>query len=114
MSKKTIDERLQELQTDVKKILQILDPKGKVSSQATLSNDEPTMSIKEVANFLRLDESIILEKCRSREIPTIKQGKLTRIKKMDMINWIRKRKGAEPGSIDDYVNRYLDNHPLRG
>lgn len=114
MRKKTIDERLQELQADVRKILHLLDPKAKASSGAPPTDDEHLMTTKEVADFLRLDEAIILEKCRVGEIPTVKRGKSTRIKKMDMITWMRKRKRMEPGSIEDYVNRYLDDHPLKG
>ena len=114
MSKKTFGQMLQELHEDVRRILQILDTEGKISSRAPISDDEHTMSTKEVANFLRLDEAIILEKCRSGEIPSIKQGKTTRMKKMDMITWMKERKATESGSIEDYVNRYLDDHPLKG
>lgn len=114
MSKKAIDELLRELQEDVKKILQILDPDGKTSIGVPLSSEENMMSTKEVANFLRLDESIILEKCDLGEIPTIKQGKSIRIDKMDLFAWMRKQKGTELGSIEDYVNRYIDDHPLKG
>jgi len=114
MRKKTIDQRLQELQTDVKKILEILSQGAKSVSFDTPGIDQETIiNIKEAADFLQMGRDAIIEKCQKGEIPYVKQGKLMKIKRMDLIEWIRNKNEAEEGSIDDYVNRYLSKHPLK-
>ena len=115
MRKKTIDQRLQELQDDVKKILAIIDPDGKTpSSDSDEDNQEAMMTIKAVADFLRMEVSAIVGKCENGEMPYTKQGKSIKIKRADLIGWIRKRKDSDEGSVENYVNRYLDKHPLKG
>jgi len=96
MGKKTVEQRLQELQIDVKKILEILSEGAKKASPDSLDADqEATMSIKEAADFLQMEVTAIVEKCQKGEIPYAKDGRLMTIKKLDLIAWVRDRKGTE-------------------
>jgi len=72
------------------------------------------MSLNEVAKFLRLEKHIIYAKCGNGEIPFFRVGKLYKFKKSELQQWLKEQGLKKAMDVDDYVNRYLQTHILKG
>lgn len=76
--------------------------------------DEYPMTVKEAAAFLRMEEPWIRERCKKGSLPFVKTGKQLRFKKEELMAWVQAQDKEAEGSVDDYVNRYLQNNQIRG
>lgn len=76
--------------------------------------EETIMSAKDLADFLKMDISLIYSKSAKGEIPHIKLGKLYKFKKSEILEWIKRQEKSSVFSVDDYVERYLQTNSLRG
>lgn len=65
------------------------------------------MSVKELADFLRLDANTIYSKCAKGEMPHFKMGKLLKFKKSEILDWVKGLENGSDCSVDEYVNRYM-------
>ena len=52
--------------------------------------------------------------CNKGEIPFLRVGKLYKFKKADVLKWMEKDKGQKIVDVDEYVNKYLQTHVLKG
>jgi excisionase family DNA binding protein len=115
MSDKLIERKLEELHRDLQHLTNMVEKIYKFLSLAP--NNEPEehlMTVKEVAAFLRMEEALIYEKCKRGDLPCIKKGKQLRFKKVELIAWMQNQESEREGSVDDFVNRYLQNRQLKG
>jgi excisionase family DNA binding protein len=76
--------------------------------------DKVIMSVKQVAQFLGVVINIIYVKCAKGDIPYFKIGKQYRFKKEDILNWVKEQNECPEFCVDDYVNKYMLKHVLKG
>ena len=72
------------------------------------------MNVKDVARFLKVETTVVYAACNKGEIPFLKVGKLYKFKKADVLKWLYKDKGNKLIDGDEYVNKYLQKHILKG
>jgi len=77
-------------------------------------SDEYPMTVKEAAAFLRMEEPWIRERCKEGKLPFVKKGKQLKFKKDELLAWMQAQDKDDEGSVDSYVNRYLQKNQLRG
>lgn len=107
------DQRLEKLDNDLQQIkimlVEILN-----HQKQPLQEQDSIMSLNEVAEFLGLEKHIIYAKCGSGEIPFFRVGKLYKFKKSELQQWLKEQGLKKALDVDDYVNRYLQTHILKG
>jgi excisionase family DNA binding protein len=69
---------------------------------------------KEVAELLHIDIDTIYLRCKNKELPHFRAGKLYRFRKADILEWRDAQKKLSKVSVDDYVDTYLQKHALKG
>jgi excisionase family DNA binding protein len=115
MRELNIEQRLIQIDENIAVIKQILETLiAKPVTQPAINNDKAIMSVKQVAQLLGVDINIIYTKCAKGDIPYFKIGKQYRFKKEDILNWVKKQNECSEFSVDDYVNRYMQKHILKG
>ena len=72
------------------------------------------MSVKDVANLVKSDIAVVYAACKRNELPHIRLGKLYKFRKAEVLQWMESQTGKPDSSVDDYVNRYLQKHVLKG
>jgi excisionase family DNA binding protein len=72
------------------------------------------MSVKQVAQYLGLDANVIYAKCARGDIPYFKIGKQYRFKINDIQQWIQEKREEPKILIDDFVDRYMQSHIMKG
>ncbi|HUS02481.1 MAG TPA: helix-turn-helix domain-containing protein [Chitinophagaceae bacterium] len=109
----TIDERLGQIENDVKQIKIML--KNILSNYAqSESKGENLLNVKDVSSFLKVDNNFIYSACSKGELPFIKIGKSYRFKKEDILKWMERCQDKKGIIIDDYVTSYLQKNIFRG
>jgi excisionase family DNA binding protein len=115
MNAKPIAKTLDELKADVKYMTGVLEKICKVLEVKNIEREkEDLMTLKEVANLIKMDESTIVNKCNKGEMPFLKKGKGYKFRKSELMDWMQKNDTEMLGSIDEYVSRYLQENPLKG
>lgn len=115
MRELNIEQRLNQLDENVAAIKRMLEELlNKQAIQSLDKENNEIMSVKQVAQFLGLDPNIIYTKCSKGDIPYFKIGKQYRFKRQDIIKWIGEQKELPTFSVDDYVNKYMQTHQLKG
>jgi excisionase family DNA binding protein len=114
MRELNIEQRLGSIENDVAAIKRMLEELLSRSAQAVISDENGIMSVKQVAQFLGLDVNIIYLKCSKGDIPYFKLGRQYRFKKSEILKWIKEQKEHPDISVDDYVDRYMQTHVLKG
>ena len=110
---RTVEERLQQIEKDVSQIKLML-INFSSDFKKTESKEESLLNVKDVSSFLKVDSSIIYAACSKGELRFIKIGKSYKFKKEDILNWIENGRDKVVINVDEYVNRYLQRHTLRG
>jgi len=115
MRELSIEQRLIRIDESIAVIKQMLESLINKPVQPSATNDDKViMSVKQVAQFLGVDINIIYAKCAKGDIPYFKIGKQYRFKKEDILNWVKEQNECPEFSVDDYVNRYMQKHILKG
>jgi excisionase family DNA binding protein len=73
----------------------------------------PLLSVKDAAKFLAVHPSLIYAQCTQGKLPHIKVGRYYKFKREDLLNWMNQPKELKV-NIDEYVDRYLQKHILKG
>ena len=111
--KKTIDERLDQIEKDVSQIkMMVINILSNASNSQ--SKEEGFLNVKEVSSYLKVDSNVIYSACTKGELSFIKIGKSYKFKKEDILKWMEKGQNKVAINVDDYVNSYLQKHILRG
>src|SRR6478735_2422626 len=115
MRELSIEQRLISIDENIAVIKQMLETlMNKPVTQSATNDDKVIMSVKQVPQFLGVDINIIYAKCAKGDIPYFKIGKQYRFKKEDILNWVKEQNECPEFSVDDYVNRYMQKHILKG
>jgi excisionase family DNA binding protein len=115
MRELSIEQRLIRIDENIAVIKQILETLiSKPVTQSETNDDKVIMSVKQTAQFLSVDINTIYAKCAKGDIPYFKIGKQYRFKKDDILNWVKAQNECSEFSVDDYVNRYMQKHILKG
>jgi excisionase family DNA binding protein len=76
--------------------------------------DEKIMSAAEVAEFIKVDISLVYAMCVDGRLPHQKRGRRYQFKKSSIINWMKDQDVQSPYSVDSLVEKYLMANKLRG
>ena len=112
VKQRTVEERLQMIEEYLLEIKSMLKPDA-VSQQQT-SDQEVLISVKDVAKLVKCDSAIVYAACKRNELPYIRLGKLYKFRKEEVLQWMKSQTGRPENLVDDYVNRYLQKHLLKG
>jgi len=114
MRELNIEQRLARVDENIAAIRWMLEELlNKQVVQPAAEEDKGIMSVKQVAQFLGMDANVIYAKCAKGDIPYFKIGKQYRFKKADIMKWIKGQKEELGFSVDNYVDRYMQEHILK-
>jgi excisionase family DNA binding protein len=110
-----IEQRLIRIEDNVEVIKQMLEKLlNRPVVGPPVEDPNEIMSAKQVAQYLGLDANVIYSKCVQGDIPHFKIGKGYRFKKSDIEQWIQGKKEKPEISVDDFVDKYMQTHILKG
>ncbi len=112
VQQKTVEERLQMIEEYLLEIKSMLRPAA--VSKKQISKQEVLMSVKEVAKMVKVDSAVVYAACKRNELPYIRLGKLYKFRKAEVLQWMESQTGRPDNLVDDYVNKYLQKHLLKG
>jgi excisionase family DNA binding protein len=112
VKQRTVEERLQTIEEYLLEIKLMLRP-ASISQQQT-SDQETLISVKDVAKIVKCDSTVVYAACKRNELPYIRLGKLYKFRKTEVLQWMTAQKHKPDILVDDYVNRYLQKHLLKG
>ena len=72
------------------------------------------MSVKDVAKLVKVDGNVVYAACKRNELAYIRLGKLYKFRKGEVLQWMTAQKHSSDNLVDDYVNKYLQKHLLKG
>jgi excisionase family DNA binding protein len=113
MRELNIEQRLTDIEENVFAIRRMLEELLSKQTTQPIADDNEIMSVKQVAQFLGLDTNLIYARCAKGDIPYFKIGKHYRFKKVDVRKWLKGQKEQSDFSVDDYVEKYLQQHVLK-
>jgi excisionase family DNA binding protein len=120
MLHRTIEDRLEEIETEVHDIKTMLLKLFTLNTKETKNKSEETlMNVKDVANFAGVEPPMIYAACNKGQIQFIKIGKLYKFKKEEVLKWIEGEKHISQNEkaeidVDAYVENYLQQNRLHG
>jgi len=112
IQQRTVEERLQMIEEYLLEIKLMLRPSS--LSQKQVREQEVLMSVKDVAKLVKVDGNVVYAACKRNELPYIRLGKLYKLRNADVLPWMESQAGSPDNMVDDYVNRYLQKHLLKG
>ena len=113
-SNRTIEGRLEDIEKEVHQFKMMLTEFLGNQPKSGMDDDGALMNVKDVAKFLKVETAVVYAACNKGEIPFLKVGKLYKFKKADVLKWLEKDKGNKLIDVDEYVNKYLQKHTLKG
>lgn len=113
-STRTTEDRLEDIEKEVHQVKMML--KELLSGQPKIrtEKEECLMNVKDVAKFLKVEAPVVYAACNKGEISFLKVGKLYKFKKADVLKWLDKSKDNKLIDVDEYVNKYMQKHTLKG
>jgi len=112
VKQRTVEERLQMIEQYLLEIKAMLKPDA--VSQQQISDQEVLISVKDVATMVKCDIAVVYAACKRNELPYIRLGKLYKFRKAEVLQWMTAQKHRPDNLVDDYVNKYLQKHLLKG
>ena len=77
-----------------------------------VTQEDEFLNIDELSNLIGLTKPTIYGHVHRNTIPFIKKGKMLRLSKIDILNWLQDGKSKSKADIDNQVNEYLAKNPL--
>lgn len=115
MRELNIEQRLNKIDENIIGIKRMLEELlNKPATGSPIEDDKEIMSVKQVAQYLGLDANIIYAKCAKGDIPYFRIGKGYRFKRTEIVKWLQEQKERTGISVDDYVDKYMQQHILKG
>jgi excisionase family DNA binding protein len=118
MLHRTIEDRLEEIETEVHDIKTMLLKYFTLKAEVTaIKSEETLMNVKDVAKFAGVETPLIYAACNKGQIQFIKIGKLYKFKKEEVLKWIDgESKTAQKNEVDvdSFVENYLQQHRMHG
>ena len=112
VQQRTVEDRLQMIEEYLLEIKSMLRP-ASISKQQT-SEQETLISVKDVAKLVKCDSAVVYAACKRNELPYIRLGKLYKFRKAEVLQWMTAQNANPNNTVDDYVNKYLQKHLLKG
>jgi excisionase family DNA binding protein len=112
VQQRTVEDRLQMIEEYLLEIKLMLRP-ASISQQQT-SEQEILISVKDVAKMVKCDIAVVYAACKRNDLPYVRLGKLYKFKKTEVLQWMTAQKRSPDNLVDDYVNKYLQKHLLKG
>ncbi|HVI46128.1 MULTISPECIES: helix-turn-helix domain-containing protein [unclassified Chitinophaga] len=110
----SIEQRLLCMESDIREIKSLMiELLETVSKKPRPAGGGEIMSVKELADFLRLDANTIYNKCAKGEMPHFRMGKLLKFKKSEILDWVKGLENGSDCSVDEYVNRYMQQRVFK-
>jgi excisionase family DNA binding protein len=77
------------------------------------------MNVRELADFAKVEPSIIYAACAKHELKFIRPGRLYKFKKQDILEWLDTCHNPNDNrssvvNVDEYVEKYLQKNVLKG
>lgn len=114
VQQRTIEDRLEEIEHGVHEIKALLLKLSIPKAFAVERLVDEFMNVKELASFAKVETSSIYAPCAKHELKYIKLGKLYKFKKQDILDWLNSKQNQNSTNVDEYVEKYLQKHLLRG
>jgi len=111
---RTIEDRLEDIEKEVHQVKLMLTEFLSRQSNSSEGEADTFMNVKDVPKFLKVEAAVVYSACNKGEIPFLRIGKLYKFKKADVLKWLEKDKDRNIVDVDEYVNRYLQKHVLKG
>ena len=108
------DERLAKIETGLSQIKTMLKEALSLQKNNHTTAAEKIQNVNEVAEFTGIEKHPVYAKCASGEIPCFRIGKLYKFKRSEIEQWMKKQGLPQKVDVEDYVNRYLQTHILKG
>jgi excisionase family DNA binding protein len=112
VKQRTVEERLQIIEGYLMEIKAMLKPDA--VSQQQIGDQEVLISVKDVARMVKCDIAVVYAACKRNELPYVRLGKLHKFRKAEVLQWMKAQTGRPDNIVDDYLNRYLQKHVLKG
>ncbi len=112
-----IEQRLKRIDENVaaiKRMMEELLNMNKTTEGPLANDDNEIMTVKQVGKYLGLDSNVIYAKCAKADIPYFRIGKGYRFKKADILKWMEEQREGPELSVEDYVDKYMQKHVLKG
>jgi excisionase family DNA binding protein len=111
---RTIEDRLEEIEHGVHEIKSLLLKLNIPNSFVADKLADEFMSVKDLIRFAKIDASTVYSACAKQELKFSKLGKLYRFKKADVLEWLNASHSLDDINVDEYVEKYLQKHVLKG
>jgi excisionase family DNA binding protein len=111
---RTMEDRLDEIEHGVHEIKTLL---LKLTLPKTFTTEklvDEFMNVKELASFAKVETSTVYSACARHELKFIRLGKLYKFKKQDVMEWLNTNHKQDSVNVDEYVDKYLQKHVLKG
>lgn len=114
MKQLSIEQRLENIEEGIASIKKMLEEAlNKRPDPQTSMNEPEIMTVRQLSQFTGIDENMIYAKCAKGDIPHFRLGKQYRFRKSDIQEWLKEQKGSADFSVNQYVDRYLQDHVLK-
>ncbi|SRR6266542_3590280 len=110
----TVDERLAKMESDILEIKAMLREVLSTQKGDNRNIGEKIMNVNEVAKFTGMEKHLVYANCAAGKMPFFKIGKLYKFKRSEIEKWMKEQRPDQKIDVDDYVNRYLQTHVLKG
>jgi excisionase family DNA binding protein len=111
---RTIEERLEHIEMAVQEVkslvLKLAVPKAVPFERET----EEFMNVKELVKLAKVEATVIYSACAKHDLKFIKLGKLYKFRKQDVLEWMNSGHSENRIDVDDYVDKYIQKHRLKG
>jgi excisionase family DNA binding protein len=115
MQKLNIEQRLNRIEENIAAIKRMMEELSrKPTERAIADDDNEIMTVKQVGKYLDLDVNVIYAKCAKADMPYFRIGKGYRFKKADILKWMEEQREGSELSVEDYVDKYMQKHVLKG
>jgi excisionase family DNA binding protein len=111
---RTIEERLEHIEIAVQEVKSLVLKLAVPIAVPAERETEEFMNVKELVKFAKVEASVIYSACAKRELKFIKLGKLYKFRKQDVLEWMNTNHSETRIDVDDYVDKYLQKHRLKG
>ena len=111
---RSIEERLEHIEIAVQEVKSLILKLAIPKSVSTEVETVEFMNVKELAKFAKVEATVIYSACAKRELKFSKLGKLYKFKKQDVLEWMNAGHSGNSIDVDDYVDKYLERHRLKG
>jgi excisionase family DNA binding protein len=117
MTYRSIEERLDQIEQDVREVKKLLVRYFAISDRPSQKSEDALLNVKDVANLAKIEPGTVYYACMKKEIRFMRIGRSYKFKKEDVLKWMngeREARTFQEVNVDEYVDNYLQKHILKG